>query len=463
VHRKVVLVFSFAALACGSCLQAEEPAAQSLVGMVIELLGDEDPEVRGLAYEQVRENALGETATLQFADVLPRLSSPAMIGLIAALAERGDSVARPAVTAVVSTHSAALVRSAAIRALGKLGTVDDIPLLLELLTEGPESTRVPARESLVELRGRDVVLALTSHLSEGDTRTRIALAEVLAARHAVVAIPTLLDLAVSGEVKVRSAAMVALGKLAGPEHLGGMTQGVLAAEEGVERSTAEKHLMFVCNRLPDKDRRAAPLRAVMQALTETDRLVMLSTLGRIGGESALEEVSEALASSQPAIHAAGIQAISNWPDASVAAKLIELAKSDEHERHRRIARMALLRIAPLPDGRPDAEKVELLKVGMELAADDAERNYALSRAAAIRTVETLRLILPFLSREVHVEAACEAIVELAHHRKLRNQNKQEFQVALDLVLETTKNPVVQERALRYKQGQTWARPKQAAR
>jgi hypothetical protein len=48
---------------------------------------------------------------------------------------------------------------------------------------------------------------------------------------------------------------------------------------------------------------------------------------------------------------------------------------------------------------------------------------------------------------------------LAHHRQLRDANKQEFHAALDLVRKATNDPVVSERATRYQNGQTWVRPK----
>jgi hypothetical protein len=54
--------------------------------------------------------------------------------------------------------------------------------------------------------------------------------------------------------------------------------------------------------------------------------------------------------------------------------------------------------------------------------------------------------------------ASESVVELAHHRNLRQPNKAEFDKALDKVIATSKDAVVVERANRYKRNQTWARP-----
>jgi len=101
----------------------------------------------------------------------------------------------------------------------------------------------------------------------------------------------------------------------------------------------------------------------------------------------------------------------------------------------------------------------LLKTAMTLAASDAERNYALKRAESIRLAETLRFVRPYVDQGPYAQRACQTIVELAHDRKLRDDNKSEFHAALDDVIATTKDPVVIDRANRYKKGQTWVRPK----
>jgi hypothetical protein len=57
------------------------------------------------------------------------------------------------------------------------------------------------------------------------------------------------------------------------------------------------------------------------------------------------------------------------------------------------------------------------------------------------------------------EAACQSVVELAHHRQLRDAHKEEFMKALDRVIAVTKNEELIERANRYKAGKTWERKK----
>ena len=49
------------------------------------------------------------------------------------------------------------------------------------------------------------------------------------------------------------------------------------------------------------------------------------------------------------------------------------------------------------------------------------------------------------------------MVELAHHREVRDANKADFMPALDKVIAICKDPTLVERANRYKAGKTWVK------
>jgi len=260
---------------------------------------------------------------------------------------------------------------------------------------------------------------------------------------------------------VRAAAMAALGEIGTAEQIPGMVQGVLKAQPGKERAAAERAVAAVCERLPDGTDRAAPLIAAFDALPPKDRLApqLLPTLGRVGGPAALTIVERALANSDSDMHSAGVTALCNWPDGAVATRLLELARTEEHKEHRTQARKALIRIAPLADGRSDQRRLDLVKTTFAMCQDDAEQKLVLQRAKSIRTIETLHYVAKFLDDARFAQVACETIVELAHHRALREPNKAEFDALLDRVIATSKDATIIDRAQRYQKGQTWNRPK----
>jgi len=447
-----------AALAWTGVARADDDAGGALVDLVIELLGDRDPDVRALGLDQVRTAAPGAATTLRFAEQLPKLPADAQVALLGALADRGDAAARPAVLAELADSKEAEVRLAAIAALGFLGDASDAPQLLELLSAAAPAEQAAARTSLERLPGESVSAEIAQALTQASPAPRVSMIEILVARRAFDVAPDLLPAATDADPAVRAAAMTALGELAGPDQVAGMAQGVLQAEPGAERAAAEKCVMFVCRRIADAERRADPLLAAMDALPTEDRLALLSTLGRVGGGKALGILEAALADADAGVHEMGLRGLCNWPDASIAARLGELAKGDEHPEHRTLALRALIRVAPLPDDRTDLQRLESLQAALALCSRDEERNLALGRARAIRTVETLRFLLPYLHQPALAQQACESVVELAHHRGLREPHKAEFHAALDEVIATSQDAVAIDRAQRYQRGETWVRP-----
>jgi hypothetical protein len=116
---------------------------------------------------------------------------------------------------------------------------------------------------------------------------------------------------------------------------------------------------------------------------------------------------------------------------------------------------ALIRVAPLPDGRTDAERLTMLKKAMELANSDAQRKAVIKRARAIRSLETFRFIAPYMDDPKFSQIACETVVELAHHKVLRQPNKAEFNPALEKIIKLSKDPEVILRAKHYLKDETW--------
>ncbi len=446
-------------LACAHPSPAQQDAGDELTQMVATLLNDADKDVRAIALEQVRTASPGRAATERFAALLPGLPRDAQVGLLGALADRGDSAARPAVVELLAAHSDESVRVAAISALGFLGEPGDSGTLIGLLEQGSGAEQAAARASLIRLSGAPVPGLIAAAMRQAAPPLRVTLLEILAARRATDTVPEMLEAAVADDPSVRAAAMAALGQLAGPEHMPGLAQGVLKAAPGRERETAEKAIMFVCGRLADTEQRAEPLLAAMDALDTRDRTVILPTLGRIGGPAALPPVEAAIRSADPAVHDAGVRALCNWPDASIAPRLIELARNDAHADHQTRALRAVIRVASLPDGRPDSQRLELLGQAMAACQRDAERHLVLQRASAIRAVETLRFLRPYLDQPALAQQACLAVVELAHHRNLREAHKDEFLQALDQVIQISQDATVIDRAQRYKRNQTWVRPR----
>jgi HEAT repeat protein len=417
--------------------------------LVLRWLGGSDADARAIAAGQIEGLSAGQLKSL--AAGAARLPAASQVSVLGALALRGDGALLPAVIEATKSKSDE-VRLAAIKALGQLGDASVVPLLIETMFID-EKARATARRSLeiVRAKGADEQI-ITLLQQEKDFARRAELIDVLDARRAISAVPALLKEALGEDAGVRTRAMSALGRLAEPKDISGMVQGLLKADKGAERDNAEKAVMFVCQQITPAETRADPVLAVVANAGQSQQAAVLPMLGRIGAPKALELIRAALASKHAELYEAGVRAICNWPDAAVADQLLKLAQGAAQPNHRIWALRAFVRVVSLPSDTPDAQKLALLKQAMQLSTRDDERNLVLERSAAVRTVETLRFVLPYVDQPELAEQACRAVVELAHHRGLREPNKKEFDAALEKVIKLSKDSGTVERAKRYLQG-----------
>ncbi len=349
IHRILFLALGIALLLSCSTYAAEPPAAEAsdLVKLAIGLFADQDKDLRALGFDQVRNEAPGEAATRAFAAELPKLSADAQVGLLSALADRGDATARPAVLKLLETKAAEPVKVAAIVALGKLGSQGDVTFLVAQLASASDKVKAAARASLTTLPGEATPPTIAAAMKSATPELRVTLIEILAARRALDTLPTLLQAAVDGDARVRTAAMLALGQLAGPEHVAAMAAGVLKAEAGAEREAAEKAVVLAAAKVEDPELRAKQMLQLLEKSNEADRLALLPTLGRLGGEKALKLIQNELASTLTPNHTAAVQALGNWPNGSVFATVLDVAQNDPCSDCRTLALTGAIRLATM--------------------------------------------------------------------------------------------------------------------
>lgn len=453
-----VLFLALASTIIAGTAQAAD-SGDELVEQIIKLIGNQDREFRAVALEQVRIAAPGEANTRKFAAQLTKLEPAAQAELIRALADRGDAAARPAVLETLSASKNEEVRAAALAALGEIGTVQDVPTLIKKLPASAGAEQQAARTALVRMRGEAVIQALAESAKSGDAQTRATLIDLLAARRATGEVPFFLASSVDDNARVRTAAMNALGQFAARAQLAGMIAAVLKAQKGGERDGAERNVAAVCARIGNENERADALIAAVSQIDAAKRDELLSLIGRVGGKRLIDYVGEIATGADEARRLLAIDALSKWPDASPADKLLEIASQTTDVAEREQAFQGYVKISAARDQRSDKERLKRMKQALAAARTPEEKALVINRSRTAYDVETVRFILPYIDQAPFAQIACETIVEIAHHREVRDPHKAEFDKALDKVIQVSQDPVVVDRAQRYKRGETWVRPK----
>ena len=340
-------------------------------------------------------------------------------------------------------------------ALGRLGEADDLPLLIKTATEGGKPERVAARDALTQFSGESVNKSLATALQSARPKAKEALIEVLATRRASDQLPALLAATARQSAGVRRAAMNALGQIGRPDEIVQMLPGVLKAQKGGERDEAEKNVALVCERIENEDQRGTALIEALNTVDAAQRDQLLSLLGRVGGKKLLHFVA-GIATGRTRRRELAIDALSKWPDASVADKLLAIV-SHAADPAQRGGISRLRESFRRPRSAQRQGTVHAAQRGDE-GGQNAGRDFARDQSPAHGVRRRVGGVSASVPRPTTVcQGACQTIVEIAHHREVRDPHKAEFDKALDKVIATSKDPVVVERANRYKRGETWER------
>lgn len=449
---RCVRVFIIGAALAAAFLQGPCPPSargddvgDELLEMVVELLASPDRDMRGLAFQQVREELPGEEATKRFVEELPKLTVENQAGLLEALGERGDRTARPAVVKMVEAE-AIPVRAAAVAALAKLGGSDDVSLLAGQIGAEAAAVRAAARQSLTTLQGDAVNQAVLSVFEEAEAELQMALLNVLARRNAREAVPAVLEAARANDADVRVAAIRALRQLADEEHAGDLVEAVKAAGDDGERYQAKLALMALAAR--NRERCA---QAILAGLAEADppaTAALLEALARAGGEAALGAVAARLDDANDSVRDAAVRTLAIWSDPAAVEHLARVADTTDDMRHHVVAVRGLAQIAqPRPDRPAD---VETLGKAFELARRSDEKRLVLGYAGASGDPAALRIILPAMDDPAIVEAAALAVVIIAEQFE---EEVATIREALRRVIDASKDNALRARAQKVLEGQ----------
>ena len=115
--------------------QADEAPSRDVLDSVIDLIRSGDGDLLPVALEKVRSGLKGEDFTRELAErVLPGLErNQDRVALLAALSDRGDKAALPAMMGLAQEPEDAAIRAAAIRGVAALGGAEQVPVLESLL------------------------------------------------------------------------------------------------------------------------------------------------------------------------------------------------------------------------------------------------------------------------------------------------------------------------------------------
>jgi len=397
---------------------------------ILDTLSGRDPALVPVAIARVA-SLKSEGASKTFAAMLPRLSPPARVWMIEALAGRGDAAARSAIRAEVAATDAG-VRRAAIAAVGRLEDASAVPLLARTLAsaKSPEETQ-DIEVALASLRGGAATDgALVAELKRSSADAKVRLFSILARRGARAAMPALLAEAGGSDAATVRAALQALGRIAVADDLPAILEKLVSLNAPEARVEAERAASHAMAKIADVARRSETVRATFAKTADIEaRCSLLRLLPGAADASALAALKAASADKEPRIRDAAVRGLAAWPDATAWNALLAVLRRPESDAHRTVALRALVRLAGDLNAKPDAALVERYRELLSGARGDGELKLILSALAGVAHPDALQLALPLLSNPgVRAEAEL-AVKKVA--ASVRAQHPQAARAALE--------------------------------
>jgi len=405
---------------------------------LIEALGGRNPLFRDMAAQIIAETSDADS-TKVYAAALPKLPTVGQSALLRGLADRGDRRARPAVASAVNSPDRQ-VKLAAVKALGSVGSARDVATLAGLLASTDAEIAGTARASLTTIQGRGVDRAAAGAVPKVAPAVRAQLIEILTTRQARQTVPVAVNSLNDTDALVRIAALRALAPLGGQAQAPVVADAVKKAADSSERSAAEKALGAICSRYGND-----VLPVVLDAMSGADResrIVLLRALGRIGSPKALKPVLAALKdSNEQEVSDEAVRVLSNWPTLDAAPHLLELAQSNELNRHvlglRGYVRLARTESSP-------QKKTRMLMTAVDMAKRPDEKKLVMAALGTLPTGQSLDVLLDHLDDATVRNEAASAIIEVATN--LGKKNKPRAVAALQTVIEKCKNARIRKSA-----------------
>ncbi len=317
-----------AAVRAAAAVGLARTRGENALSVIEELLDAEDRILWGAGMECVRALPPGTGTTSALTRLFPGLPTRSAVVLVNGLRERGDGAAAPAIRLLLDAADEGL-RAAACQALSRLGSAEDVPLLVERMKRNAADGEA-ARLALARLDAPGVLPALVRSLDRATTPLgRLRWLEVIGASGDVVSGDLLLGLAREPDRKVRRKALELLADTGGRETIAGLVE-LLGAELPVaDREKAEACLAALCRRHAGDGLSSRYCLTWLPKADPAARASLHAVLGRLGDEATLPVLKEAAENGQAPIREAAVRALASWPRASAYEPLLAVARRSE--------------------------------------------------------------------------------------------------------------------------------------
>jgi HEAT repeat protein len=378
--------------------------------LILESLASPDARLHEPAISMIA-SAFDASSISRICSLLPTLGEKDAEQVLAVLAGYpGENVLSAVMESARSPEIS--VRIAALRALERIGDESSASFLAQTAARTTGGEREASRTALWGLKGKNTDEVITALLeSSPDEDIQAELIQAIGERRIFAGKSLIMSFADSPALKVRTQVVRSMRTLGTPSDVSGMLDLLFRSEDEIERADIERTIVGLAQKISKPDERGRTVKARLdQEKDQKKRIALISVLGKIGDDSTLAALREALHDPDPEIVDAAVRALAGWPTASAADDAFGIARSSSNARHQILALRGYIRMVGLEKYRAPESAVRDLAQALTLATRPEEKRLVLSELPTFSSPEALRLAESLLG-DPSVQAEARAAIE----------------------------------------------------
>ncbi|MHA6246921.1 family 16 glycoside hydrolase [Pontibacter sp. CAU 1760] len=390
-------------------LQGEQSMA-----LLLRAATDPDPAYRAAALKFAPAN-LTLSTTAMWLDTQKKAAPEVRAGILTMLGDNKATAALPTIEKALKSKDDA-VRLAAIGAVGKLGGEQALPKLLKAMRKGGPEEAQAVKNALLIMPGTSLTREVANALPKMPAEGQVALLEVLGARAAQSEIETVFEFAAYKNPAVRMAALSSLEPMANKENLPQLYTLLHKTNQVEETNAVQQAIVAALKQYDAQQEQATLLLAQMKKAPADKRPAYFNVLAGIGGKQALQTVSDAFQNGDAATKNDAVTALAAWSDASAAKELLRISQNAANATYLDQALTGYVRMVSTA-AYPAEQKLLLLREGMEVANNAAQKKAILQQVAKNRTFPALVFAGKYLDDPELKQEAALAVMSIALSNK----------------------------------------------
>ncbi len=325
-------------------------------------------------------------------DMLVKLKGADMLGLIKRMA----------------SNKSIEIRLAALKALGRIGNVSSVSILIGAL-DGTPDEKALANTSLLQIKAQGANDELIRQLPGQNEATRIELIKVLTDRDSLEAVDVFFDQAKSGSPKLAVAAYRAIRTLGESKHLPELIDRLQLCKNDKVRTAIIKSLTSIARRSHSEESLSGQIENVLSMPQTIDtRKSLLKAAGKLYDERSFVILKKAL--QDDAVKGIAFRQLAQWPGVEALPVLKSVYKTDPDRTSRIVALRAVVRLLKSQNQLTMADTVREYKDVLAASKRSEDKKELLSGLAKLRTPLALDLVAPLLDEKgVRTEAQLAAV------------------------------------------------------